>query len=594
MILRPYQQEAHDAIIDHIKRTAAPCLIEAATGAGKSMIVAALADTIHRISGGKNVLCLAPSAELVEQNRAKFLLTGNPASLFSASAGGKCLRHPVVFGTPGTVKNSIDKFGSRFAAIILDEAHGITPSVKTIIDEIRSKNPNVRTVGMTGTPFRLGSGFIYRIDDKNRTVPEDQTTNPYFDRLLYRITAPHLIDQGYLTPPKIGQIGAGKYDTSNLVLNSRGQYDAEEVDRAFVGHGRLTAEIVADVVAQSTNRKGVMFFAATVQHALEILASLPKEKSELVTGETPKADRKRILNDFKAKRIKFLVNVSVLTTGFDAPHVDVIAILRATESVGLLQQIIGRGLRLDENKEDCLILDYAENIDRHCPDGDIFAPTIRAKNTKNGGEIIEVVCPSCKVTNQFNARKNDDGFCIDEEGYFVDLNNQRIEVEAGRFMPAHYGRRCQGMIYSPLEPMGIQCSHRWDSKECPHCKADNDIAARYCKSCKGEIIDPNEKLKLEFKALKKDPYRLQIDEVLQIDEIPTVSQAGNPCLRVTFTTPYRNFTIWLQTEAKNERAWRDYHTYMNSKPIKTVTYKKEANGFYRVSNYNQEVQIDPN
>ena len=102
-----------------------------------------------------------------------------------------------------------------------------------------------------------------------------------------------------------------------------------------------------------------MLFAATVRHAEEVMASLPPDLSAMITGDTPKGERASIIARFKARRIKYLVNVAVLTTGFDAPHVDVIAILRKTESVGLLQQIIGRGLRLHDDKRDCLVLDYA-------------------------------------------------------------------------------------------------------------------------------------------------------------------------------------------------------------------------------------------
>lgn len=137
MTLRPYQQEAHDAIIGWIKRNTTPCCIEAATGAGKSHIIAAVADTIHAMSGGKHVLCLAPSAELVKQNAEKFKLAGAKCSIFSASAGEKSLRHPVVFGTPGTVINSIKRFGSEFAAVVIDECHGVTPTVKSIIEEMK-------------------------------------------------------------------------------------------------------------------------------------------------------------------------------------------------------------------------------------------------------------------------------------------------------------------------------------------------------------------------------------------------------------------------------------------------------------------------
>src|SRR6056297_2995924 len=133
MQLRPYQKKAHDAAWQHIKTSRDTCLIEAATGAGKSHIIAALARTIHAHTG-KRVLCLAPSAELVVQNREKFLATGSKASMFSASAGGKELRHPVVFGSPLTVKNRISSFTNGYAAVIVDEAHGLTPTLKGIIE----------------------------------------------------------------------------------------------------------------------------------------------------------------------------------------------------------------------------------------------------------------------------------------------------------------------------------------------------------------------------------------------------------------------------------------------------------------------------
>ena len=133
-----------------------------------------------------------------------------------------------------------------------------------------------------------------------------------------------------------------------------------------------------------------MLFAATVQHAKEVLDSLPPSLSAIHHGrKSPKADRDRIIEQFKAQKIKYLVNVDVLTTGFDADHVDVIALLRATESVSLLQQIIGRGLRIRHGKDDCLVLDYAQkNIDRHCPDGDVFNPTIKTKSA--GGESVSI------------------------------------------------------------------------------------------------------------------------------------------------------------------------------------------------------------
>ena len=136
MKLRLYQQQAHDAAIDWIKKCTSPCVLELPTGSGKSLIVAAIANTLHKVSGGKHILCLVPSKELLEQNAEKYRDTGNQCSLFSASVGETCLKHPVVFGTPVSVKNKIHRFGAKFCAVVLDEAHKISYD-QTLTDLIR-------------------------------------------------------------------------------------------------------------------------------------------------------------------------------------------------------------------------------------------------------------------------------------------------------------------------------------------------------------------------------------------------------------------------------------------------------------------------
>lgn len=593
MTLRPYQQESHDAVVDWIKKNRTPCLIEAATGAGKSHIIAAVADTVHRISKGKHVLVLQPSAELVEQNAEKYRATGAKCSIFSASAGEKSLRYPVVFGTPLTVKNRISQFGSKFTVVIIDECHGITPTVLSIIEAMREANPNLRVVGLSATPYRMGTGYIFAQWPDGKPVREDQTREPYFGACVHRIRARALIDMGYLTPPVVGSIGVASYETMNMQLNGRGQFDAADIDRAFHGQGRKTASIIADIVGQSRDRQGVMIFAATVRHAEECMQSLPPSLSALVTGKTSKADRKRILADFKARKIKYLVNVSVLTTGFDAPHVDVIAMLRATESVGLLQQIIGRGLRLCEGKTNCMVLDYAQNIDRHCPDGDIFSPEVKVSRGGDGEGILTCECPTCGVENEFSPRPNDDGYEVDANGYFLDLDGNRIETEWGA-MPAHFGRRCLGM--STVAGDLVRCGYRWTFKPCPSCDAPNDIAARYCTECKGEIVDPNEKLRIDFKSLKRDPTKVQTDEVIGWKVIPSVSRTGKEMDRVDVVTPYRSFSFWVLRVPTFSRAMKDRDALnaLGGQPPMTITYQKDAEtGFYRALAYNRKHDEPP-
>jgi DNA repair protein RadD len=581
MKMRPYQQQAHDDCIAWVRKNTAPCVLELPTGAGKSIIVAEIANSLNKVSKGKHVLCIVPSKELLEQNADKIIATGNPVSLFSASVGETCLANPLVVGTPVSIKNQIDRFGSQFCAVIIDECHKITPTVIHIIEQLQVFNERLRIIGLSATPYRLSTGYIFKHDLRGVALHESKTRDPYFDRLIYKITARELIQQGYLCQPVVGAINSKHYETLEMQTNAMGKFSKDDIDKAYHGKGRLTAEIVADVIEQSRDRKGVLFFAATIQHAGEIMESLPPELSAIVTGSTPAREREIILLKFKAQILKYLVNVAVLTTGFDAPHCDVVAILRATESAALLQQIIGRGLRLSDEKQDCLVLDYAENIERHCPDGDVFNPDIKTSNSVEfNGEYLIARCPECGLLNETKPRDNDAGFGIDDNGYFVDLQGNRIETEHG-FFPAHHSRSCQSEL----------CNYKWSFKPCGECNYENDVAARYCGGCKEELIDPNEKLVRQYRERKSDPYQSQTDEVLDMKVKPTISKAGNECLRVEFTTAWRTFTVFFTPVVKRDHDWFMSATKGGTQSPETITYQKVGD-FYKIYNYNARVLND--
>ena len=576
--MRPYQQKAHDDCMTWVKKNSRSCVLELPTGAGKSIIVAEIASSINRISG-KHVLCIVPTKELLEQNAEKIRATGNQVSLFSASVGETCLANALVVGTPVSIKNKLHRFGSQFAAVIIDECHKITPTVQAIVEQIKTYNPNLRVIGLSATPYRMMTGYIYKSDIDGTALHENKTKDPYFYRLVYQITARELINLGYLCQPVVGAINGGHYETLSMQTNKLGNFSAADVDRAYHGKGRLTSKIVADVVAQSANRKGVLLFAATVQHAHEIMESLPPELSAIVSGDTSKDEREIILMKFKSQTLKYLVNVAVLTTGFDAPHCDVVAILRATESMSLLQQIIGRGLRLSEGKQNCMVLDYAENIERHCPDGDIFSPIIKVSNiTDYEGEYLKARCPKCNFVNEFIPLQNPDDLHIDDNGYFCDLENNRLETEYG-FFPAHHGRACRT----------DDCDYKWSFKPCLECNAENDITARYCSSCRCELIDPNEKLVKDFKEHKKDPFQEQTDEVIEMKVRPVISKAGNECLKVDFTTPWRTFSVYFLPVVKREYLAFMAVTKDGTTPPDTVTYQK-VGSFYRIYDYNKKAE----
>ena len=287
------------------------------------------------------------------------------------------------------------------------------------------------------------------------------------------------------------------------------------------------------------------------------------------------------------------MNVQMLTTGWDAPHIDVGAILRKTESVGLLQQIIGRGLRLHDDKDELLVLDYAENLDQHCPTGNLFDPEISA-DPKRDGELppIDAECGTCGFVNEFSARPNPDELPSDQWGYFVDLMGNQVKTEHGP-MPAHFGRRCLSAHN------GDRCTGRWTSKDCPHCYEPNDIAARYCHVCRGEIIDPNAALTLEFNSLKKDPTRPQCDEVTGWNVIDGVSKAGNEQWRVDITTEYRKLSFWYLKEPKTDGGWRQLEMLKKAtndltEQPKTVSYKKDGSKFWRCLGWNMKEDEKPN
>lgn len=600
MPLRDYQQAAFDAAKGYLSRCLDPCVIDAATGAGKSHIIAALSEWSMTQFEGKT-LCLAPSKELVDQNYAKFLATGYPASIYSASAGRKCVRHDVIFGTPKTVQNAIDRF-PPVSLVVIDEAHGITPTIQLIISSLHKKTDQLRVIGLTATPYRTGEGYIYQYDPDENKV--DSTRDPYFHQCIYQIATRDLIERGYLTPVN-HSISDHTYDTQHLEQDRFGRYDSKQVEQAFEGQGRLTSEIVKDIVRHSQDRQGVLIFAATVKHANEVLESLPSN-SEIITGNTRKKEREAIIAAFKRQQIKYLVNVSVLTTGFDAPHIDVVALLRATESPGLLQQMIGRGLRLSEGKTDCLVLDYAENLERHCPDGDIFDPQLSQPVIQKDAELIKVECPLCKTDNTFKARPNPDRYKLSKNGYFVDLNGEPITELIGEKevpIPSHYGRRCQGKQYNPDTMHHDDCLYRWVGKNCPECEEESDIAARACEHCGAELVDPNDKLRIEFARIKADPYQVTTDKVLDVQFFEHVSLAGNETVRADWTTDQSAFTIWYMPSKSREWATLSMAMYRGKVAPTTADFLKylpraqipetitacriKGSKFWKVYSYNQ-------
>ncbi|MDX1465990.1 MAG: DEAD/DEAH box helicase [Halomonas sp.] len=509
--LRPYQREAVSRVVEHFRAADDPAVVVLPTGSGKSLVIAELA----RLARGR-VLVLAHVRELVEQNHAKYQAYGLEADIFSAGLGRKESGRQVVFGSVQSVVRHLERFDEgAFTLLVIDECHRVSSekeaSYRRVIDRLARANPRLKVLGLTATPYRLGQGFIYH-RHHHGMVRGDEAS--FFRDCVFEQPLRLMVRQGYLAEPRRIDATVERYDFSALTPSSGGLFREEELNRVAAGN-RATPGIIAEVVERARDRQGVMLFAASVAHAEEILGYLPAGEAALVTGATPSAERERIIAAFKAREIKYLVNVAVLTTGFDAPHVDLIAILRPTESVSLYQQIVGRGLRLSPGKADCLVLDYAGNP------WDLYAPEVGSPKPDGDSEPVQVPCPQCDHANLFWGKRD------------------------GELVIEHFGRRCQGLVDAEtgeptLPGKGArgagagahrpqQCDFRFRFKTCSDCGAENDIAARRCHGCQALLVDADDKLR---EALRLRDARVLRVAGMQLEA--TVNGRGLPRLRVTY------------------------------------------------------------
>lgn len=477
--LRPYQRDAVEATLRHFKSSRDPAVIVLPTGAGKSLVISELA----RIARGR-VLVLAHVKELVEQNHGKYESYGHTAGIYAAGLKRKDQEAKVIFGSIQSVARAKTSFFENFSLLIVDECHRISLEEDSqylrVIGKLKEKSPKLCLLGLTATPYRLGLGWIFEYHYRG-FIASDMPR--FFKSCIYELPLKYMIDNNFLTPPLKIDAPVACYDFSQLKLNSSGFFSMGDIQSIFSEQKRVTPGIINHIISMSSDRAGVMIFTSSVQHAKEILQLLPKNESAIVVGETDDKERDQIIHRFKARELKFLVNVSVLTTGFDAPHVDLIAMLRPTESVSLYQQIIGRGLRLYPGKEDCLVLDYTGL------GYDIFRPEIEDAKPTEDSEIVTIVCPQCSFENTFWGRTDGDGHVAE-----------------------HFGRRCKGAQKDPFTQKVSRCDFRFRFKICESCGAENDIAARACQSCSQLIIDADQKLK---KAMElKDAHVMRPDTML--------------------------------------------------------------------------------
>lgn len=394
LVLRPYQEAALTDLWTWFAEKDGNPLVVLPTGAGKSLVIAEWCKLVFDTDPSACILVITHVRELVAQNAAELvgMWPEAPWGIYSAGLGRRDLGAALMFASIQSIHKKAYSLPRRVDMVLVDEAHLIPRTSDTMygkfLADLKVINPAVKIIGLTATPFRLDSGRL------------DQGDGAMFDGIAHDTPVRGLIEDGYLCPPVSRPRQTADAQINTVGVGTRGG----EFIAAQLGDEACKPEVVAAIadriVEAGQDRRGWLIFGCTVEHC-NLLAEALNERGyegRGVYGDTDqregKGTRDRVIADFKAQRLRFLVSQGVLTTGFNAKHVDLVALARPTQSTGLYIQMVGRGTRLspDTNKADCLILDFGGNIARHGPFDDPFVPD---KKGKREGQAPFKECPEC-------------------------------------------------------------------------------------------------------------------------------------------------------------------------------------------------------
>lgn len=392
--LRPYQRAAVEALYDYFAASAGNPLVVMPTGTGKSLCIAGFTREAIAVYGDTRVLILTHVKELIQQNFMALLRAWPeaPAGIYSAGLSRRDIHAQILFAGIQSIHRHARQV-QRCDLVLIDEAHllgrGDSGMYRSFLTQLNEINAGLlKVVGFTATPYRLDSGMLHEGKDR------------LFTDIAYQVPVLDMIQQGYLCPvvPKqtTTQLDVGGVGTRG------GEFIAKDLEAA-VDRDEVTRAAAAEIVHHGEGRGSWLVFCSGVAHARHVRDAIREHgvSAETVTGDTPGPERDGILAAFKAGRLRCVTNANVLTTGFDAPGTDLIALLRPTKSVGLYVQMVGRGTRLAEGKDDCLVLDFAGNTARHGP---IDTVDGRKKEPAGDGDAPIKVCPACQTINHASVR----------------------------------------------------------------------------------------------------------------------------------------------------------------------------------------------
>lgn len=403
---RWYQKEAVDSVWEYFKNNTGNPLIAMPTGTGKSLVLGEFAKQAVQAYPSTKIICATHVKELVGQNYAQInrLWPQSPSGIYSAGLGKRDTRSNIIFGGIASMAKRAEEFG-RVDLMIIDEAHLVSPNANTMynkfINDLKETNPYLKVIGLTATPYRLGSGML--------------TDGPLFTDTCYDITDMlsfnRLIAEGYLAPliPKPTET---VLNTDGVSL-SGGDYVLGQLQHS-VDKEVITRAAIQEAMEYAGSRHSWLVFGSGVEHCVHIAEILEEYgvRAVAIHSKMTNDERDAAIAGFKFGYYQAAVSNNILTTGFDHAPVDLILCLRPTMSPVLWVQMLGRGTRpydpsinavanFDYVKENCLVLDFARNVEVLGPIND---PVVPKKKGKGNGNAPVKLCDECHTYQHASVR----------------------------------------------------------------------------------------------------------------------------------------------------------------------------------------------
>jgi DNA repair protein RadD len=354
MELRPNQIEPVKKGVEFFKsKKPHPSIIVAPTAFGKSIVIAEIA---HQL--GEKLVVIQPSKELLEQNYNKFINLGGKASIYCAAMGEKEIGD-VTYATIGSIVNIAHKFHTLgISKVIIDECDRFPREPDGMLRRFLTAAKITHVLGLTATPLKLQTNMDehFRPFSKLVMLTSKSKKGNYFKDIIHVAQIKEMCDLGFWSPL---QYESYDFDTGALVYNStNAEFTDESIKRAYKQQD-ISGKIIKRI-SELPDRKSILIAVPSIDEAKELSTRLPS--CEAVFSGMPDSDRDRIIDDFKNLRLRIVVQVTILSVGFDHPQLDCIITGRPTASLSWWYQFVGRVTRIHSEKENGLVIDFVGSV----------------------------------------------------------------------------------------------------------------------------------------------------------------------------------------------------------------------------------------